>query len=119
MTITSEDTSTCTTCGHTVTDLGGLWAILSHVCACPLPECPYGLVPALTLLEQLESYSEGGMLSFVMTFSGDFESNENGAFDLQLTELLASAQCTGMVTVDAAEGGYRCVAVLPPIRGGH
>jgi hypothetical protein len=123
MTITSEDTSTCTSSGHAFIDMGGLWATLSHVCPCGADGCPYGLVPALTLLEQLEGYapdsSEGGLPSFVMTFTGSCDSADDGAFDLQLIELLASAQRTGMVTVDAAEGGYRCVAVLPPIRGGH
>ena len=113
-----EETSTCSSCHQTVEKLPDVTANLAASCPCGggADLCPSAHVVWESIFDYAPDSSEGGLPMFAITFRGDFESNENGAFDVRFRHLLASAQRTGMVTVDAAEGGYRCVAVMPKAR---
>lgn len=109
--------SVCSSCGK-VTDHGGVWA--DHACPCKTPGCPYDTIGWEQLLSDFVG-TDDGLASFSITFIGDLDSDEDGAFDARFLEFLANVQrtSTGLVTVRTAGRGYQSVAIMPPVHRGH
>lgn len=114
MTIHTEDTATCSSCGHTGIDMGGLWAELN--CACGGDDCPLARVGWHKLLEHLEQYSPDASeqsVAFVVAFTGDVIAREWKAVDRRVRRWLAASHRRGLVAFDTDQKAYRCVALLP------
>jgi hypothetical protein len=119
-TIPSGDTSNCTTCGHTVTGLGGLWA--EQLCPCGSADCEFARVGWHKFLEHLEQYSPDASeqsAAFVVAFTGDFTAREWKAVDRRVKRWLAISHRRGLVAFDTDQKVYRCVALLPCVGREH